>query len=127
MNMNEIDIDKLPGLKRKEIEKCAVCLEGVAHNRQITFYRVTVERFILDHLAIQRTHGLEQFFGGGSAGALMANVMGTDEDLAKQICPASSFILCEECAMKTETNGLAYILEAINERKSESEQVACNE
>jgi len=69
-------------MKQSEFQKCGSCGNGMAHNGQITFWRVSAERFMLNLKAVQRKHGLEMYFGGGQAGATLANVMGTDEDLA---------------------------------------------
>lgn len=87
-----------PGLKRKDIEKCCLCGLGVAHDGSFTFYRIKLERFLFDPKAIQRRHGLETFFGGGAGGALLAGVMGTDDDLAKSFSDEDVGLICDSCS-----------------------------
>lgn len=83
-------------MKRSELQKCCICLSGVMNNRQITFSRVTIERFAVDVEAVQRRDGLENMFGGGTTGAALAQVMGTDEDLAKKFGETVLFV-CDSC------------------------------
>ena len=45
-------------------------------------------------------HGLEQYFGGGSAGAKLADVMGPDPEIAKSIDDGFTLWVCENCAME---------------------------
>lgn len=97
--MTDDDIRRLPGIKRRDLKRCAMCDRGVAERGDLTFYRVSIEHFVLDARAIQRRHGLETFFGGGGPGAALAEVMGGDEDLAKRLGDPAAGILCMHCAM----------------------------
>ncbi len=110
--MTADDILARSGLKRREIERCVACGGGLAKSGPI-FYRVRVERFIFDSSAIQRRHGLEEFFGGGTQGAALAEVMGDDADLAKTLDDPPAALLCQACAMRFPT---AVILESQVER-----------
>ncbi len=89
------------GFKREDLgnHKCCVCHQGVAHGGGITFYRLSVERFMLDVQGIRQTAGLEMHFGGGQAGAVLANIMGADPDIAQPLTdkPITLF-MCEDCA-----------------------------
>jgi len=77
-------------MKRQEISKgCALCNKGVMHKNQISFYRITLDHFIVDLKAIQRVHGLEQYFG-------VAYVMGTDNNLANKMSTVN-FLICDDC------------------------------
>lgn len=87
-------------MKREELQKCAMCGKGVMHTGLPLFWRVTVERLAVDLEAVQRRHGLEMFFGGGSAGAALAGVMGDDTEIAKSIMDPKVLLLCEDCVMK---------------------------
>lgn len=99
MNAAQNDVDKLPGIKRREITNCALCGKGLAHNGAIMFNRVKVERFAFDYRQIRQLRGLEEFFGGGSPGAVLASVMGTDADLAKCMNPeVGAKLVCDMCA-----------------------------
>ena len=49
---------------------------GVMHSGNPVFLRAAIERFVVDPRAVDRRAGMEQFFGGGSTGAVLAEVMG---------------------------------------------------
>lgn len=85
--------------KRKDVQKCLLCDKGIAHNQfNPTFFRITLERFILDFPAIQREGGVEASLGGGQGGAVLAGIMGTDPDLAHTLPSMKSFLVCGFCA-----------------------------
>ncbi|MEW6511862.1 MAG: hypothetical protein AB1428_13000 [Bacteroidota bacterium] len=87
-------------MKRREFQKCCVCKLGVMVNNAPTFFRITVEPFMMDGRAIQRRHGMELMMGGGVGGAVLAEVMGTDEDLAAPLRPAKTLFICRDCSMQ---------------------------
>ena len=87
------------GFKAKEIKKCARCGKGVMHTGLPLFWTVEIQRHGVDAGAVQRRHGLETFFGGGSSGALLAGVMGPDEDITRPITNPLQLFICEDCAM----------------------------
>lgn len=91
-------VDKMKGFKRHEVQPCLLCGEGVAHDGNIDFYRISLERFFLDAKAIRRQHGLELMLGGGGSGAKLAGIFGPDEDFAKEPSPHPSFLVCGSCA-----------------------------
>jgi hypothetical protein len=87
-------------MKRKDIRRCCRCGQGVAKAGP-TFYTVQIQYFALDPSGIQQTHGLEQFFGGGAAGATLASVMGTDPDIAKPLGePTDRLWMCLDCSLE---------------------------
>lgn len=88
-------------MKQHEIKPCSICGRGVMHTKLPLFYRVTVERFGIEIRAVERQHGLEQFFGGGQTGAVLAHVMGEDADMARPVMDKLTLIICEACAMET--------------------------
>lgn len=98
-------------MKLSEIKKCAKCGKGVMHAGLPLFWRVTIERFGIDKAAVDRRAGLETFFGGGRAGAALAGVMGTDEDIAKPVMDKVELILCEDCACSTQPVAIAALSE----------------
>ena len=87
-------------MKADEIQKCSMCGKGVMHAGIPLFYRLRVETMGVDVKAVQRHAGLEQVFGGGQAGAVLANVMGPGEDIAKPLGEPTTKILCQPCAVK---------------------------
>ncbi|HDY88608.1 MAG TPA: hypothetical protein ENH82_10940 [bacterium] len=102
------DINKIPGIKRKDLQKCIKCGEGVANNKQMTFFIVEQKYMVLNIGAVQQRHGLEIYFGGGQAGAALAEVMGTDEDLAKELSNNKVFV-CLDCSYNLTIFGIAEI------------------
>lgn len=86
----------LPGLKRRDIQKCAGCHQGVAKGGPI-IYRVRIERFVLDGQAIQQAAGLDMMIGPA-----LSSIMGTDADLAKQI-DSDNMLFCGDCIIRMPT------------------------
>ncbi len=89
-------VRNMKGFKQSELEACLLCDKGMAHSQDLDFYRVTLERFMIDYGAVQRQAGLETSMG---AAAGLAQIMGPDEDLAKLPSPQPSFLVCGKCAM----------------------------
>jgi hypothetical protein len=87
-------------MKSIELKPCTNCGKGLLHTGVPLFWRVNIERFGVDLNAARRQVGLEQFFGGGSVGAVMATTMGPQEDIAKSLGDADVVLLCEDCAMR---------------------------
>lgn len=82
-------------MKHKDFKPCHICGKGVMHNGNPLFLRITVERLGVDRKAIDRAHGMELFMGGN---AMLANIMGADEDLAKVIDGNRDMLICNECS-----------------------------
>ena len=82
-------------MKQREIQKCVFCDRGVMHSASPMFYQIEVDTMVIDVAAVQRQAGLEQFIGNVS----IANIMGTDADLAKSISKVKCFV-CMECALQ---------------------------
>lgn len=74
---------------------CGLCQKNIGAASFPTFYRVTLERFMLDPGAIQRQAGLTMMLGGS---ARLAAVMGTEEEMAVPIMDRESFTVCEDCS-----------------------------
>jgi hypothetical protein len=99
-------------MKQREFEKCMLCGDGMMKGGDITFYRVNMERFIVDLGAIKRQHGLEIAMGSSE----LAAVMGPDEDLAKNIGAIKNVFICETCAI--DSCCLAAVFEEIETKKT---------
>ena len=83
-------------MKRDKIKKCAGCGKGIAHDQNLIFYTVTIQRFGLDVRAIQRQTGLEMMLGSPA----LAAVMGADEDLAVAVDEVPlTMTVCMDCSM----------------------------
>jgi len=82
-------------VKRKELQKCSTCHNGVMHTGLPIFWIIEVQRFGVDPGAVQRRHGLELMLNS----PVLADVMGPDEALAKPITPGepTRLFICEMC------------------------------
>jgi hypothetical protein len=91
-------------MKRHDIQKCGLCGKGIAHNGLPFFYVIEIQRFCLNKQAIHEQAGLEMFFGGGSQGAMLADVMGANSDIAKPINEEKGKLwICEDCSTNNRT------------------------
>lgn len=82
------------GIKADELRPCALCQKGLAHDGALAFYRLTVEQFVVNLPAVRRQHGLEQLIGN----AMLAHVMGPQEDMAKRLADPTPLLICLRCA-----------------------------
>ena len=90
-------------LRARDLEPCILCERGLGHDNQITFHRLTIDRFVIDAGNVQRHDGLERMFGGGQVGAVMADIMGPGLEIARSHQALSATVLiCETCAMSRE-------------------------
>ena len=104
-------------MKQNEITKCLVCGEGIAHDGNIQFFRITIESLLLNLGAIQRQHGLEMMMGKAAG---LAQVMGMDEDLAKTYAKESGLI-CQPCFMGPDAD-VAMILKSLNDAAKDNKE-----
>ena len=107
-------------MKEKELRKaakCVICGKGIGHTRLPLFWRVRIERWGLKMDALQRQQGLAMILGGH---ALLASVMGPDEDMAEKIS-SIEVTICETCAME-ENLPVALLAEKDEEEKPEEEE-----
>lgn len=123
------DIRNLPGMKERELRELATCFIcrkriGEAHPLGI-FYKLTVERFMIDVAALRRQAGLEAMMNGSVA---IAQALGPDEDLAKQIMKPTTISICETCALEPSGDGfrtrIPYLFGAIVEHAGERDREA---
>lgn len=84
------------GIKQSRIRKCGMCGRGIMECGSQIFYIVEVKQCILDLRAIARQNGLEMMLGGNAA---IANAMGPNEDLAKEMFAEEKWI-CFDCSLK---------------------------
>lgn len=82
-----------PGIKRDQIRPCGICGQGIARDGSMVFYRLTIEHFVVDHAAVQAQRGLELLLRSPA----LAQVMGTDPDLATRAGEPASLLVCGEC------------------------------
>lgn len=89
-------------MKAADFKPCAICGKGVMHAGVPLFYRVKIESMGVDVNAVRRHAGLEQVFGGGQPGAVLAHIMGPNDDLAKPIIENEPAVLvCQPCALES--------------------------
>ena len=90
---------RIQPLQRAEIRKCDCCGKGLMHDSSLNVYRVRVESHVLDVRALGRQMGLEMVFGGGSSGAVLADVMGPERSYSVPLV-ARDVVICFDCALK---------------------------
>jgi len=83
-------------MKQAELTPCALCGKGLLHDNHLDFYRVTVERHIVNGRAVQRQHGLELMLGNH----FLAAVMGPDEDMTVELPGTKTANICFDCAVE---------------------------
>ena len=93
-------------LKHSDIENCALCYKGVAHDNSLIFYRVTIETYGLEIANINRQTGLEIMLGGHAS---LANVMGPDAPIATRVHDPEPKLVCLSCLIDGAT--LAQLIE----------------
>jgi len=87
-------------MKRTEFQKCAGCGEGIGHAGNIDFYVVEVQQYVVMKQAVHERVGLEMMMGGGTRGAVLAEVLGTNEDLARPLYTRPHrLFFCHACAL----------------------------
>lgn len=90
-------------MKEKELRAhstCSLCRKKLGQTRFPGFYRLTVERFVLDPGAISRQQGLGMMLGGNG---FLAMYMSADEDMAKPMMDKLALVVCEDCATNDTT------------------------
>ena len=96
-------------MKEKELRQhatCAMCGNKVMATGLPSFWRVTIERFGVDMRAVERQQGLTMMLGGS---AVLAAVMGPDDEMARQIVEPVTLTVCENCC--TENTCVARLAE----------------
>jgi hypothetical protein len=108
-------------MKQREFKKCSLCKKAMMIGGNITFYKISMERFIVNLPAVKRQYGLELELGSGS----LAAVMGPDEDLAQSLEKIENTFVCESCAM--DSTCMAMIFEQIAEENHDKNRIKENE
>lgn len=119
--MSALEYDRKRAMKRKDFTKCLCCSKPMMHAGGMFFYRVTIERMGVDVRAARRQMGMEMMMGGGIGGAVLAAAMGPDEDLGIPIGDADSGLVCDQCALRSQSC-LGQLSETAGERKEEAER-----
>jgi hypothetical protein len=87
----------MANMKHKDFKPCAICCKGVMHAGHPLFLRVSIDRLGIRADRVQRAHGMELMMGGN---ALLANIMGPDEDLAEVLEQQKDLLVCGSCLDK---------------------------
>ncbi len=85
-------------MREKELRECSVCSfcgSKIGAGGPF-FWRVKIERFVLNIQACQRQQGLGMLLGGHGG---LAQIMGPDEDLAVELLKPITLISCEPCSL----------------------------
>ncbi len=109
-------------MKRNEIRPCDCCKDTINNGGQIMFYKIKVTTMGLDPEAINQQAGLEQYFGGGSQAAALADIMGPSPEIAKEIHEGIELLICFNCLVTNPEKKLTRILELVTDRNNEIEE-----
>jgi hypothetical protein len=93
-------------LKSKDITPCKCCGKGLAKGGPAV-YRVRLDQYILDPNGIERAHGEQAMMGP------LAQVLGTDPDIAVHVS-GGAIMVCGECILSL-PGGLLTALESRDE------------
>lgn len=85
---------ELPGtpIDIAELQQCAFCRQGLAHDNNLVFYEVTISQCVIDFANVQRMHGLEMMTGNVE----LARVFSPDNTVARRL-PATPVMVCLPC------------------------------
>ena len=109
-------------MKRNELRSCDCCKDTINNGGQIMFYKIKVTTMGLDPKAINQQAGLEQYFGGGPQAAALADVMGPDPDIAKEIHEGTELLICFNCLVANPERDMTKLLRLIEQRNNEIEE-----
>jgi hypothetical protein len=85
-------------MKESELRKhtkCSKCDKPIMHTHLPLFWTGEFKRYGIKMDVVKRQDGLTAMLGGD---AVLAQVMGTDEDMAQLMC-SKNITLCETCAL----------------------------
>lgn len=91
--------EKQKVMKEEEIRSvatCAVCKKKFGHTGLPMFWRVKIERYVVDMKALRRLDGLAALLGS----PVLASAMGPDEPLARQALEVN-ITVCENCCIES--------------------------
>lgn len=97
-------------IKRTDLRPCALCKKGLMSGGTVDIYAIAFEQHIINPAAVQREMGLENFFGGGQAGATLAVAMGTNSDMTA-VTQRKEVLICQGCMMNGRIADLFYQME----------------
>jgi hypothetical protein len=87
------------GFDRRDVQKCALCGKGMAHDGAIVFYEIKIAQVVLDHNAIRQQLGLEIAMGHPGIAAVLAPTTRVGARL-----PADTVLVCYRCFMDGDRN-----------------------
>lgn len=79
----------------RAVAKCHLCDKPFGHTGLPLFWRVQVTRYGVDAKAVRQQDGLTAMLGGNAG---LAQIMGTDADMAKPLANPTTITVCENCA-----------------------------
>jgi len=88
-------VNLMPDMKQGDLKKCSTCGNGVMHEGIPVFYRFRMDTMGIQADAVRQQIGMEMMMG---AAAAVAQVLGPDEVMAKQI-DTKEIVLCHSCMM----------------------------
>lgn len=96
-------------MKEKELREnsiCCLCNKPIGSSGLPLFWTVKVERHGIKMDVVRRQDGLTAMLGGN---AMLAQVMGADENMTETMLGPINLTLCESCAMESDIVAQAFI------------------
>ena len=107
-------------MKEKELRKhtdCAICKKKIGASGLPLFWTMRIQRHGLLAEVIKRQDGLAAVLGGNS---MLAQVMGTDEEMTQTMFGPVTITVCEDCACRKQLC-LAMIAEGLPDEEGNKE------
>lgn len=94
--MSEKNLKVMKEEEIRSVATCAVCKKKFGHTGLPMFWRVTIERYVVDMNALRRLDGLAALLGS----SVLASAMGPDEPMARQAMEVK-ITVCENCCTES--------------------------
>lgn len=111
-------ISDLPGIKEDELiklGKCLICGKALLE-KEILFYRVSIEMCGFDAQAVKSRVGLEMMLGSGP----LARIMGPDQYLARVMSGPAQIVVHQSCADQVTPLFIHHVMERALETDEEN-------
>lgn len=86
-------------MKAEDMRKCDRCNQGLMRNGAITFWRIYLERMVVDVNAVKAIGGLSAILGSER----LATILAPNDNVAVPVTSPDEAIICDACAMDHDT------------------------
>lgn len=121
MNAHADPLASLPRLSEEAMGPCAICERQMLETGLPLFMRVEAKRCGIDAKEVQRHFGLAMSMGGGTAGLVLAGVMGPGVKPVIVMDAPETFNVCTRCAQTHTLESIVLVAAERQERKKGTE------